>query len=209
MTRELLLFLAMRAARPTMRELLALWSESLSPPRVSYDREGRSPYLSRWYLIGHRRESDEERRFVDALAPDGVREHALPFNLFLHRFHRSDDDGALHSHPFEWAVSWVLVGGYSEERRVGDRVVRRDVLPWRINFIRGDTFHRVDLFEQDAWSLFLVGPKLPTWHFWDRHTRMRARWNEFIAWRRGMLADPGWESDVRESWRKAVYAAAG
>lgn len=195
MIREIAL---LRAGLPSMRDLLTLWSESMPAPKVIYDREGSSPYLSRWYPIGHRSELGGAQTFFDQHPPAGTREHALPFNLFLHRFHRSDDDGALHSHPFEWAVSLVLVGGYSEERRRGDRVVRRDVLPWRINFIRGDTYHRVDLFEHDAWSLFLVGPKLPTWHFWDRQTRMRARWGEFIAWRRGQLADPGWELDVRE-----------
>jgi len=103
------------------------------------------------------------------------------WGLYLHCFHRSDDDGALHNHPWRWAVSLVLKGGYSEERRVGDMVVRRRVEPWTINFLTHDTFHRVDLVRGDAWTLFLVGPVVQSWGFWDRDTKKYTPWREFLG----------------------------
>jgi hypothetical protein len=180
------------------RSLLQWLVARIGTPRVIYDRDGGSPYLSRWYLIGIRRSDDD--RLTGQLA-DTAPDHwlaRLPFNLFLHRFHRSDDDGALHSHPWSWAVSLVLVGGYREERRVGDSVISRVVKPWSINFLRGEDYHRVDLLEEDAWSLFLVGPKVSTWFFWQRETCMRAQWRRFINAKR-YGTDAGWESDTRET----------
>lgn len=116
------------------RLLLTRFAATLPPPRVITDREtGGRPYLSRYYLFGKSRDGADESG------------SPVPFNVFLHRFHRSDDDGALHSHPWEWAVSFVLVGGYSEERRVGDEVERREVRPFSFNVITDEDFHRVDL----------------------------------------------------------------
>lgn len=151
-------------------------------------------YLDRWYLLHDKPEDDP--RLPGQSDDDNGTEH--PWDLYLHRFHRSDDDLALHNHPWRWALSLVLVGGYSEERRVGDRVVRRTVRPWSFNVVRGDDYHRVDLLEQDAWSLFLVGPKVSSWYFWDRTLRARTHWRAFIAAkRRG--TEPAWTLDERES----------
>lgn len=149
------------------------------------DREGGSPYLSRFYLLGNRFNNHGIR----------VSRSWLPFSLYLHQFHRSDDDGALHSHPWRWSVSLILSGGYSEERRVGDNVVRRNMRPWSINVICGSDYHRVDLFGCEAWSLFLAGPKVSTWYFWDRSTKMRAHWRAFVDAKRGVIADAGWEHE--------------
>lgn len=41
-------------------------------------------------------------------------------NLYLHRFLRPDEDGELHNHPWRWAVSVMLAGGYAEERLAPD-----------------------------------------------------------------------------------------
>jgi hypothetical protein len=160
-------------------------------PRVIYDREGGSPYLSRWYLLGSVFDDTGKR----------VARSRLPFSLFLHKFHRSDDDGALHSHPWRWSVAFILRGGYSEERRVGDRVVRRVKLPFQLNLIRGTDFHRVDLLGESCWTLFLAGPKASSWYFWDRFTKKRAGWREFKAEKRGLVADAGWQDDQREGDR--------
>lgn len=177
----------------TLRGALIVASALLPRPRVIFDREGGRPYLSRFYLTSAQGDVDPD--LFDArneTTPDW-----LP-KLFLHRFHRSDDDYALHSHPWRWAVAFILCGGYSEERRVGDRVVRRDVRPGRLNFFFANTFHRVDLYEEDAWSLFLVGPKTGKgWHFWDRDTKMRCGWKEFVLSRRGGPEAP-WVKDRRE-----------
>lgn len=179
-----------------IRFFLHLLVRVLSAPRVIYDREGGSRYLSRWYLIGAK--PDEDAKLKGQVVFRETWTSRLPFNLYLHRFHRSDDDGALHNHPWRWSLSFILAGGYSEERRVGDAVVRRLVKPLRFNFIGGDTFHRVDLIETDAWSLFFVGPKVGTWFFWDRERKQRAQWRDFVMAKRGMIERAEWVDDRRE-----------
>jgi len=166
------------------------WLSRRFPERVIPTREGGDPYLSRFYLFGG------PRNFKGAFDAAGeptvdVEWKELPFNLYLHKFHRGDDDQALHRHPWRWAVSLILAGGYSEERRVlADRsllpphcyaVERREVRPWTLNFIRGDDFHRVDLLEEDCWSLFLAGPRASSWSFWDRATGEETPWREYLA----------------------------
>lgn len=177
-----------------MKSLLLWLTRRLPEPRVIYDREGGSPYLSRWYLL-RRRPPDHEDLKGQAVQDDVGRSRR--FDLYLHQFHRSDDDLTLHNHPWSWALSFVLCGGYSEERRVGDDVVRRKVWPFTFNFIRGEDYHRVDLFRQDAWTLFLVGPKVTTWYFWDRVRKVRSEWFKFIGNKR-YGSDAEWESDVRD-----------
>lgn len=172
------------------RVLHWLTATILPPPRVIYDRAGKSPYLSRWYLVGG----------VDALTDKGNPTEKAVFtggifgvHVYLHQFHRSDDDEAVHSHPWAWAVSLVLSGGYSEERRTKtDSIERRDVRPPAINVIRHSDFHRVDLYEKDCWSIFVAGPRVSDWGFFDRHTKEYWPWRDFIAKVRG----PNWEKNV-------------
>lgn len=161
--------------------------KSLPPPRVIFDREGGSPYLSRWYLSGRPAMPDGSEPFTELGQP---REGAIfpgGDHQYIHRFHRSDDDGALHNHPWESSTSIVLVGGYAEERRASDdSVQRRTVRPGNVNHIAHDTYHRVDLLDVDAWSLFFAGPKAGTWGFWDRDTHEFTDWRAFIAKKRGL-----------------------
>ncbi len=189
-----------------LRRLLTLATRLLPTPRVIYDRRGATPYLSRWYLVGTQPDTTPRGQIHQQ-----AERHAEPWQLYLHRFHRGDDDTALHNHPWDWAVSWVLVGGYWEERRVRrnfesgeafdaavtsdwhtDTVERREVVPGSLNVLRADTFHRVDLRDGDCWTLFLVGPKLSSWGFWARDTDVYTPWRQFIAELRG--AD--WETEA-------------
>lgn len=102
------------------------------------------------------------------------------FGVKLHQFVRSDSDAELHNHPWDWAASLILAGGYSEERRVvsssdngrwHDTVQQRFFLPFSLNFLRANTFHRVDLLEEDCWTIFVTGPKVQSWGFWSRTSR--------------------------------------
>jgi hypothetical protein len=106
---------------------------------------------------------------------DSVRVH-------LHRFVRSDEDRELHNHPWRWAVSLVLAGGYREERRVlaGDTVYRRRVSPGSVNVITNWTYHRVDLLDEECWTLFVSGPVVGSWGFWNRLTGVHTPWREFM-----------------------------
>lgn len=126
-------------------------------------RPNGEPYLVRYYLIGGLPDNENTNR---------------RFKVFLHRFLSGDEEEELHNHPWERSVSLILSGGYKEERRFGDFVESRTIKPGMLNFINADDFHRVDLLEDEAWTLFFAG-KLTgrSWGFWDRKTK------EFIPWR--------------------------
>ena len=94
-------------------------------------------------------------------------------NAYLHRFVRSDDDRALHDHPWD-NTSWILDGEYLEHRP-GDSVTRHE----------GDVVrraatdaHRVELVTGPVLTLFFTGPVVREWGFhcpWGwRH------WREFV-----------------------------
>jgi hypothetical protein len=178
-----------------IRHLLT-WVASKIPPRIIYDRAGHDPYLSRHYILGRPRMPDGSSPFDWDGAPRmGVIWPSDNNNIgvYLHHFHRGDEDGpALHNHPWRWAISLILAGGYSEERRMRgtNRVVRRTVKPGSLNFIGPEDFHRVDLLpgQKDAWSLFIVGPKFTGWGFWNRHTGVFTPWRQFINARRDPAA---------------------
>lgn len=176
----------------------------LPPPRVIYDRDGKTPYLSRYYLRGRPWMKDGSDPFnetgnpyPDAIFPDGDRPH-----IYLHRFHRDDNDDALHNHPWAWAFSILLSGGYYEDRRTIEtirhpregrstfRVERREVLPFSFNYIGHDDFHRVDLRSKECWSLFVVGPRASSWSFWDALTGETTPWREYINRRRSAAGSP-------------------
>lgn len=82
-------------------------------------------------------------------------------NVYLHEILHSDDDRALHDHP--WVnTSYILSGGYIEhtpdgvfERKAGDVVERAS-----------DALHRLEVIDgHSCISLFITGPKVRDWGF--------------------------------------------
>ena len=102
------------------------------------------------------------------------------FNIYLHQFRRSDDDRALHDHP--WAnCSILLRGTYTEHTIAAGGINRRQVLHAGSVRLRwtGRIAHRVDLHDGPCWSLFITGPRYRSWGFhcpeqgwihWERFT---------------------------------------
>jgi hypothetical protein len=82
---------------------------------------------------------------------------------YLHRFVGDDPGRGLHDHPWPWALSIILAGWYREHRRSGTRNVR-----W-LNWLTGDTFHRVTL-PRNAWQ---------TLHRFQKHLP-NATWNDYV-----------------------------
>lgn len=116
------------------------------------------PYLRRWYLI--------PRNPV--------------FNIYVHQFLRSDDDRALHCHP--WAnASLILRGRYTEHTIAAGGVHQHRVLAagaWTFRF-SGRHAHRIELTDGPCWTLFLTGPRYRSWGF---HCPTRwVHWREFTA----------------------------
>jgi hypothetical protein len=112
--------------------------------------------------------------------------------VYLNRFHRGDEDLELHDHPWRWAVSLILSGGYTEERRDGVRVSLRVRVPGNLNVILGDTFHRIASVQPDTWTLFVAGPRAKDWGFWNRVGGTFTPWRDFLRTKGLSLADEGW-----------------
>lgn len=150
------------------------------PHRTITGDDGK-PYLTRWYVWprGPRTAGD------DYATPKA------PFAVFIHYFHRSDDDRDLHSHPWDRSIAIILSGGYVEERdsevySVNGRVthverVRRTYRAGDVNVITSDDYHRVDLLYPDrgSWSLFIAGRNVGGWGFRDSVTGRHVPWREY------------------------------
>lgn len=91
----------------------------------------------------------------------------LGVKAYIHRFVASDPDRGLHDHPWDRSVSLVLAGGYREVRRTIKSGARcRQIDPWRLNYIRGNDFHRIVLDPgEEAWTLFMHGARTKGWGF--------------------------------------------
>jgi hypothetical protein len=185
------LYISARAAGPVTIRRFLLWltDNLLRPPRVIYDKVVGLPYLSRWYLLGG-------ARMEDGTSPwdgwgDPKREakwSRWPFMIALHRFHQSDEERDPHNHPFKWSLALILSGGYIEERWDPETgyTLSRKLKPWSLNWIRHDTYHRVDLIGDDCWTLFIMGPKVHGWGFLDMSTGRTIPWRDYFAKRKSV-----------------------
>lgn len=145
---------------------LLAYAERHKPDFVIGGQE--APYLRRWWLI--------------------PRNPLL--NVYLHQILRSDDDRALHCHP--WLNLSIILRGYYVEimpirqsQATGFDFVQgftkgRFRLPRDIIFRRAKHRHRLSLDRGiHCWSLFITGPRIRTWGF---HCRSRfVPWQEFTA----------------------------
>lgn len=121
----------------------------------TFETDG-SPYLSRFYLLRKSKPGDD----------DDARDR--PLSVYLHYFHRGDEDAELHNHPWGFSFSVILTNGYIEERWIKNEIVKRVLRPGSLNILRSNDFHRVDLRnpEQGAWTLFFAGKRVQDWGFW-------------------------------------------
>lgn len=95
-------------------------------------------------------------------------------NIYLHEINNSDDDRALHDHPWD-NTSMLIDGGYIEHtpdgafvREAGSIVTRKATDAHRLEILPGSR----------AISLFMTGPKLREWGF---HCPKGWRlWSDFV-----------------------------
>lgn len=115
------------------------------------------PYMQRWWII-------PRNKF---------------FNIYLHHFLHSDEDRALHDHPW-WNLSILLKGGYVEHTIAAGGVNRAvSYKQGEMKFRFASVAHRVELDRGPCWSLFITGPVIREWGFhcpkgW-RH------WKKFVS----------------------------
>lgn len=157
-----------RKPRTGLGEKIIKLFSTKSPPNLNIGGED-DPYLRRWYVIPRNRW----------------------FNIYLHNIVRSDDDRALHDHP--WInCSIILKGRYFEmrptkgattsviERRTGSVVFRRPT-----------SSHRLIVDQDGAWTLFVTGPRVREWGFWC--PKGWVHWKDFTAGPRGETVGRGCE----------------
>jgi len=110
------------------------------PDQIIGQEPGRPDYLRRWLTIPKNRAG----------------------NSYLHLIGRSDDDRALHDHPWD-NVSIIIDGRYIEHTPEG-QFVRH---PGDIVHRKATDRHRLELIDgAPVTSLFIVGPKIREWGFW-------------------------------------------
>lgn len=124
----------MKALAAYLAPRLQAWAGRRPPDRVIGE-----DYLLRWYLI---------RRTPVC-------------NAYLHCFLGSDDDRALHDHPW-MSVSLALAGRMIE---VLPHTHWRWVEPGDVVWRRPTHAHRLELIDGPAWTLFLTGPVVRSWGF--------------------------------------------
>ena len=132
----------------------------LDRKRLIYDRIDNELYLTRYYLFLKKRTY-------------------FPFNIFLHRFHKSDD-ATPHDHPWPYATI-ILWGGYYEWipffNECGELTC--EIQKWRgpghFRFCSAESYHRIELKPgKTCWTLFIPGKKRRDWGFlvndeWIQH----------------------------------------
>lgn len=128
-----------------------------------------NPYLRRWFVIPRNRW----------------------FNIYLHNIRRSDDDRALHDHPW-WNLSIILRGSYVEiVPTEGATTVAKYRETGSLVFRKPTRSHRLIVSDAGTpvWTLFITGPRLREWGFWCPNGWVH--WRDFTAGPNGETVGKG------------------
>ena len=112
------------------------------------DRKIEGDYLHRWYII-------PKNKF---------------FNIYLHKFLKSDDDRALHDHPW-FSLSFLLKGEIREHQYANVRYIPRF---WPI-FRSAKFAHRIEVIKGPVMTLFITGPWMRIWGFYPKEGWMSSK----------------------------------
>jgi len=150
-----------------MMKFLSKIMDKLGRRRVITDRDGKVPYLIRYYLFLKERKN-------------------FPFNITLHKVLVSDEP-TLHDHPWNWGAL-ILAGGYyewipvhsQEGAVVGATRVWRG--PGSIRFRKANDLHWLELAKDEngneipCTSIFFMGRKCKEWGFVTHKKTQGYRW---------------------------------
>jgi len=136
--------------------------------RIIMDRVENEPYLERYYVFLQERKT-------------------FPFNVFLHKFLKSDPDD-VHDHPWPF-FTVVLRGGYREWtpqfNSQGEKI--GEIAKWRgpgsFRWASAEQYHRIELDpDVTCWTLFMPGPKQREWGFLVKNKWVQ--WQEYLQQRK-------------------------
>lgn len=173
-----------------------------------------SPYMLRWWVCGRIPADAPGARVGSAVGSKWAARRPFGISVYLHCFLRSDDDRAMHDHPWPW-LSWILQGGYDE---ITPCAPEDDDAEWGGNYdegIKRTTRRAGSIAIRSARALHRV-------KLWPHETRRKYRdaapmgvsigeqdypaegqpcWTLFITWRYqrpwGFMCSKGWVP-----WRK-------
>lgn len=150
---------------------------SLCPCGVCLGYETGNVYMTRYVLFGHMT-GDGLGAFEGRAARLWVKlKHYLP-SVYVNCIHRHDHDNAVHNHPWPWAITFGLLGRYSEKRfdqqaleenPIGSRHIkyyaRRSPFAY---VLKRKHWHRIcDAFpstdvkgHRGVWTLFVAAPRV-------------------------------------------------
>lgn len=132
-------------------EKIAKILKTLGRQRIILDRVSKEPYLERYYVFL------KDRNW-------------FPFNIFLHRFLKSDPDDQ-HDHPWNY-ITIILKGGYWEYVLTYDNQghINGETKIWRgaghMRRCQAESYHRIELEPGvDCWTMFITGKRRREWGF--------------------------------------------
>lgn len=144
---------------------LRIWAVSLMAtlaPDFVIGEPG-DPYLRRWFVVPRN----------------------LGCNVYLHEILRSDDDRALHDHP--WPNTSMLLDGRYVEHTPDGSFMRE--AGW-IGSRAAEAAHRLEILPGErAVSLFITGPKIREWGF--HCPKGWVHWQDFTGGAHGELVGRG------------------
>lgn len=153
----------MNAAYATPSDMAA-WAQGVMARAPDFIiGEPAAPYLRRWWVVP-RNESA---------------------NVYLHEILRSDDDRALHDHP--WPNTSMLISGRYVEHTPEGSWLRG---PGWIGSRDATALHRLEILPGErAVSLFMTGPKVREWGF--ACPKGWVHWRDFTGGENGELVGRG------------------
>lgn len=185
-----------------------IWSAKFSPYFHIKNKDG-SPYMDRWWLI--------KARWITG-----------GWGIRVHHIRSSDDDRALHDHPWAWGTI-ICKSGYFEvlavfetrvaaanaarawgftwlyEKQTGKYVMGRHLFPGSVTWRTPEAFHRLRLYEaggsvRSAWTIFITGPRVQGWGFLDKGNKVP--WREYVAERFGDDHVKRTSRELAKAWGK-------
>lgn len=129
----------------------------LNRKRIIMDRSNNEEYLVRYYLLFKERKD------------------SYPFNVFIHKFLKGDDD-ELHDHPWSY-FTLILSGGYYETVLENSREVTYWRGPGFFQKVDHTHIHTIKLKDTvTCWTLFIPFKRTSKWGFWKKDSFNEYKW---------------------------------